>query len=54
MTYFRSQDLDDPRLDQNILEEMEQMAFSKYGAVPHWGKKRPVGFIGAKEKYGDR
>ena len=54
MTYFRSRDPEDPRLDQDILEEMEQIAFFKYGALPHWGKNRPVGFIGVKEKYGDR
>ena len=54
MTYFCSRDPDDSRLDQDILEEMEHMAFFKYGALSHWGKNMPVGFIGAKEKYGDR
>ena len=54
MTYFCSRDLDDPRLDQDILEEMEQMAFFKYEALPYWGKNMSVGFIGAKEKYGDK
>ncbi|CAA6675612.1 unnamed protein product [Spirodela intermedia] len=45
---------EDPPLDQDILEEVEQMAFFKYGAVPHWGKNRHVGFIAPGDKYGDR
>ncbi|XP_078436584.1 putative L-gulonolactone oxidase 6 [Wolffia australiana] len=54
MTYFRSRDPEQLRLDQDVLDEVEQMAFFKYGALPHWGKNRHVGFIGVAQKLGDR
>ncbi|KAF3569233.1 hypothetical protein DY000_02019232 [Brassica cretica] len=50
--YYREDDALTPRLNQDVMEEMEQMEFVKHGAKPHWGKNRNVGFFGAKQKYG--
>lgn len=49
--YYRADDASTPRLNQNVWEEVEQMAFFKYGAKPHWGKNRNVAFIKVQDKY---
>ncbi|KAL8168052.1 hypothetical protein V2J09_009551, partial [Rumex salicifolius] len=49
--YFRADSPNTPRLNQDIYEEIEQMAFFKYNACPHWGKNRQVAFFGIRNKY---
>ncbi|OAY84089.1 L-gulonolactone oxidase 3 [Ananas comosus] len=49
--YYRADDPLTPRLNQDVWEEVEQMAFFKHGARPHWAKNRKVAFLGVQNKY---
>ncbi|KAL5538786.1 hypothetical protein UlMin_043919 [Ulmus minor] len=49
--YYRSDEASTPRLNQDLWEEVEQMAFFKYGAKPHWAKNRDVAFLDVTSKY---
>ncbi|XVF89195.1 hypothetical protein PTKIN_Ptkin19aG0110700 [Pterospermum kingtungense] len=50
-SYFRADDTFTPRLNQDVMEEVEQMAFFKYGARPHWAKNRNLAFLNVESKY---
>ncbi|KAM7275097.1 hypothetical protein ACFE04_016963 [Oxalis oulophora] len=49
--YYRASEGLLPRLNEAVMEEIEQIAFFKYGARPHWAKNRKLAFIGVNEKY---
>ncbi|XP_050214803.1 L-gulonolactone oxidase 3 [Mercurialis annua] len=49
--YYRADDSSTPRMNQDVWEEIEQMAFFKYGAKPHWAKNRNLAFLNVQSKY---
>ncbi|KAK9101013.1 hypothetical protein Scep_024443 [Stephania cephalantha] len=49
--YYRADEASTPRMNQDVWEEVEQIAFFKYGAKPHWAKNRNVAFSGVQQKY---
>lgn len=49
--YFRADDALTPRFNQDVWEEVEQLAFFKYGAKPHWAKNRNIAFLNVQHKY---
>ncbi|KAK6249068.1 hypothetical protein QUC31_020633 [Theobroma cacao] len=49
--YYRADDASTPRLNQDVIEEVEQIAFLKYGARPHWAKNRNLAFLNVQTKY---
>uniref|UniRef100_A0A6N2NK13 L-gulonolactone oxidase n=1 Tax=Salix viminalis TaxID=40686 RepID=A0A6N2NK13_SALVM len=51
--YYRADDSSTPRLNQDVWEEVEQMAFFKHGAKPHWAKNRNLAFLDVQHKYPD-
>uniref|UniRef100_A0ACD6AKN8 Uncharacterized protein n=1 Tax=Avena sativa TaxID=4498 RepID=A0ACD6AKN8_AVESA len=51
VTYYRSYTEGEPRAHADVIDELEQLALKKYGAVPHWGKNRNFVFDGVIAKY---
>ncbi|XP_071718045.1 L-gulonolactone oxidase 3 [Rutidosis leptorrhynchoides] len=49
--YYRADLATTPRLNQDVMEEIEQMAFFKYNARPHWAKNRKIAFAKVDKKY---
>ncbi|VAI11063.1 unnamed protein product [Triticum turgidum subsp. durum] len=51
ITYYRSYTKGEPNPYSGVLDELQQMALHKYGAIPHWGKNRNFAFEGVIAKY---
>lgn len=51
VVYYRSYTDGAQRRHADVVDELEQMALRKYGAVPQWGKNRNFAFDGAIAKY---
>ncbi|KAK4388849.1 L-gulonolactone oxidase 3 [Sesamum angolense] len=49
--YYRADEASTPRLNEDVWEEVEQMAFFKYSGKPHWAKNRKLDFVGVQDKY---
>ncbi|KAI6680039.1 hypothetical protein NL676_033920 [Syzygium grande] len=49
--YYRANGPSTPRLNQDVWEEVEQMAFFKHAAKPHWAKNRNLAFLNVQNKY---
>jgi FAD-dependent oxidoreductase len=49
--YYRADNPNTPRLNEDVMEEMEQICLHKYAGRPHWGKSRVVTFDGISQKY---
>lgn len=49
--YYRAADPGAARVGGDVWEEVEQMAFVKHGARPHWAKNRMLAFAGVRAKY---
>ncbi|KAI5058331.1 hypothetical protein GOP47_0026501 [Adiantum capillus-veneris] len=43
---YRAKKAHNPRVYQDLFEEIEQLLVSKFGGKPHWGKNRPLTFDG--------
>jgi L-gulonolactone oxidase len=52
-TFSRGDNASEARLDGDVFQEIEQIAFWKYNATPHWGKNRNYVFEGVGGKYKD-
>lgn len=50
--YYRADDAASPKLDEDVVEEIEQISLVKYQAKPHWGKNRNLAFDGVASTYG--
>ncbi|XP_078178465.1 putative L-gulonolactone oxidase 6 [Carex rostrata] len=51
ITYYRNYNPNTPRLNEDFIEELEQMALFKYNGLPHWGKNRNLAFNSVIRKY---
>ncbi|KAL4203006.1 hypothetical protein AMTRI_Chr02g224090 [Amborella trichopoda] len=51
--YYSSRRPEEPRWNEHIMEEMEQILLFKYSGRPHWAKNRVYAFKGVTEKVAD-